>query len=311
MLITITVDSQKKKTLVVVVGPTAVGKTATAIFLAQHFKTEILSADSRQFYKEMTIGTAKPSLEELGAAVHHFIDSHSVHEEYSAGDYEREALSLLNRLFETHDVVIAVGGSGLFVRALTEGLDDLPKAPEGIRGQLNALFEEQGLSVLKQRLQEVDPGYYSIADIDNPQRVIRALEVYEATGKPMSYYQKRNFSQRPFDVITVGLNVERSKLYDRINLRVEQMIEMGLEEEVKSLLAYRHKPALLTVGYAEMFDFFEHKISFEEAVDKIKQNSRRYAKRQITWFKKYGGTTWFEPEDKDAIITFIETRVQR
>lgn len=304
-------EKQKKKTLVVVVGPTAVGKTATAIFLAQHFNTEILSADSRQFYKEMTIGTAKPNREELGAAVHHFVDSHSIDEEYSAGDYEREALRLLNRLFERHDVVIAVGGSGLFVRALTEGLDDLPKAPEGVREQLNASFEKHGLSVLKQRLQEVDPAYYSIADIDNPQRVIRALEVYEATGKPMSYFQKNKVSERFFDVVTVGLNMERSKLYDRINLRVVQMMEMGLEEEVKSLMAYRRKPALLTVGYAEMFDFFDRKISLKEAVDKIKQNSRRYAKRQITWFKKYGDTTWFEPEDKDAIIAFVEARIQK
>ncbi|WP_164108945.1 MULTISPECIES: tRNA (adenosine(37)-N6)-dimethylallyltransferase MiaA [Sphingobacterium] len=304
-------DNKNKKTLVVVVGPTAVGKTATAIFLAQHFKTEILSADSRQFYKEMTIGTAKPNFDELGSAVHHFIDSHSVDEEYSAGDYEREALALLDRLFEIHDVVIAVGGSGLFIRALTEGLDDLPKAPEGIRERLNALSEEQGLSVLKQRLQEVDPDYYAIADTDNPQRVIRALEVYEATGKPMSYYQKKIFSQRPFNVITIGLNVERSELYDRINLRVDQMIGMGLEEEAKSLIDYRYKPALLTVGYTEMFDFFDHKISFEEAVDKIKQNSRRYAKRQITWFKKYGNTTWFEPEDKDNIIGFIQARIKK
>lgn len=294
--------------MVVVVGPTAVGKTATAIFLAQHFNTEILSADSRQFYKEMTIGTAKPNAEELEAAVHHFIDSHSVAEEYSAGDYEREALTLLSRLFETHDIVIAVGGSGLFVRALTEGLDDLPKAPEGIREQLNALFEKQGLSVLKQRLQEVDPDYYAIADIDNPQRVIRALEVYEATGKPISYFQKNKVSERFFDVVTVGLNMERSQLYERINLRVDKMLEAGLEEEVKSLSSYRNKPALLTVGYAEMFDYFDRKISIEEAIDKIKQNSRRYAKRQITWFKKYGNTTWFEPETKDDVVAFIEAR---
>lgn len=301
-------NTQNKKTLVVVVGPTAVGKTATAIFLAKHFGTEILSADSRQFYREMTIGTAKPAPEEVNAAVHHFIDSHSVEEEYSAGDYERDALKVLDELFEIHDIVIAVGGSGLFVRALTEGLDDLPKAPEAIRNQLNVIFEKQGLAVLKERLLEVDPTYYAVSDVDNPQRVIRALEVYEATGMPLSHYQQRKAPKRPFNVITIGLNMERNKLYDRINLRVEQMIAMGLEEEVRSLTPYRNKPALLTVGYAELFDFFDGKLSREEAIEKIKQNSRRYAKRQITWFKKYGNTTWFEPADSEKILNYIENK---
>lgn len=292
------------------VGPTAVGKTATAIFLAQYFATEVLSADSRQFYREMSIGTAKPDSDELKAAVHHFIDSHSIEEEYSAGDYERDALALLNELFHKHDIVIAVGGSGLFVRALTEGLDDLPKAPEGVRDQLNEQFEREGLSPLKQRLLEVDPAYYEVADIDNPQRVIRALEVYEATGNPISYYQQNKVSERFFNVVTVGLNMDRSQLYDRINRRVDKMLEAGLEEEVKSLSSYRKKPALLTVGYAELFDYFDGKISLEKAVDKIKQNSRRYAKRQITWFKKYGNTTWFEPQELDSIIQFVEDKLK-
>lgn len=302
------ITSKKNKTLVVVVGPTAIGKTATAIFLAQHFNTEILSVDSRQFYKEMSIGTAKPDAEELTAAVHHFIDSHSVDTEYSAGDYERDALRVLDQLFEKTDVVIAVGGSGLFVRALTEGLDDLPKAPEPIRSQLNSVLEQEGLAVLKERLLQVDPTYYAVADIDNPQRVIRALEVYEATGMPMSHYQQNKAHERPFDVITIGLNMDREKLYERINWRVEQMIALGLEEEVRSLIPYRNKPSLLTVGYAEIFDFFDGKISRDEAIDKIKQNSRRYAKRQITWFKKYGNTTWFEPEDRAKISAFIEEK---
>ncbi|ERJ60602.1 tRNA (adenosine(37)-N6)-dimethylallyltransferase MiaA [Sphingobacterium paucimobilis] len=302
--------TQHKKTLVVVVGPTAVGKTATAIFLAQHFGTEILSVDSRQFYREMTIGTAKPDSEELEAAVHHFIDSHSIEQEYSAGDYERDALQLLSVLFQKQDVVVAVGGSGLFVRALTEGLDDLPKAPEGVRERLNAQHEKEGLTGLQQRLLEVDPVYYEMADIDNPQRVIRALEVYETTGNPMSYYQRNKVNERFFDVITVGLNMERAQLYERINERVDRMLEAGLEEEVKSLSDYRNKPALLTVGYAEMFDYFDGKIALEEAIEKIKQNSRRYAKRQITWFKKYGNTTWFDPTQRDSIIPFIEGRLR-
>lgn len=294
-----------KKTLVVVVGPTAVGKTATAILLAQHFNTEIISADSRQFYREMTIGTAKPDAEQLAAAPHHFINSHSIAQEYSAGDFERDALKLLDELFLTKDTVIMVGGSGLFVRAVCEGLDDLPKAPEGVRDALNKAFEEKGLEPLKARLRELDPAYYAVADIDNPQRVIRALEVYEATGNPMSFYQKKEQASRPFQVVTVGLNMDRPKLYERINLRVDNMLAAGLIDEVKSLEQYRHKPALLTVGYSEIFDYFDGDLSLEEAIDKIKQNSRRYAKRQITWFKKYGNTTWFEPHDLTGILHYI------
>jgi len=300
---------ENKKTLVVVVGPTAVGKTATAILLAQHFNTEIISADSRQFYREMNIGTAKPDAQELAAAPHHFINSHSVAEEYSAGDFERDALQLLDELFQTKDVVIMVGGSGLFVRAVCEGLDDLPKAPEGVREALNKSFEENGLESLKERLREIDPTYYAVADIDNPQRVIRALEVYEATGNPISFYQKKDLSQRPFNIVTIGLNMDREKLYERINLRVDKMMEAGLLEEVKSLAAYRYKPAMLTVGYSEIFDYLDGNCSQQEAIDKVKQNSRRYAKRQITWFKKYGNTTWFEPNQLEEILQFLKMKI--
>ncbi len=298
-----------QKTLAVVVGPTAVGKTATAIFLAQHFDTEIISADSRQFYREMSIGTAKPDADELKTAPHHFIDSHSIEEEYSAGDFEREALVLLDMLFQKQDVVIMVGGSGLFVRAVCEGLDDLPKAPQCVRDRLNHEFAERGLTPLQERLKQIDPSYYVVADIANPQRVIRALEVYEATGRPISQFQKQGTGKRPFQIITIGLHMEREKLYERINLRVDKMMEQGLLDEVKSLLPYRHKPALLTVGYAELFDYLDGKCSLEEAVDKIKQNSRRYAKRQITWFKKYGDTTWFDSTDREGICAFLEQKI--
>ncbi|RZF58157.1 tRNA (adenosine(37)-N6)-dimethylallyltransferase MiaA [Sphingobacterium corticibacterium] len=293
------------KRLIVVVGPTAVGKTTMGIALAKHFKTEIISADSRQFYKEMSIGTAKPDVNELTEAKHHFIDSHTIEEEYSAGDFERDALSLLDTLFEKHDVVVMVGGSGLFVRAVCEGLDDLPKAPAVVRERLNGIFERKGLESLQQKLKEVDPDYYHHADIHNPQRVIRALEVYEATGKPFSSYRVREMVERPFEIITVGLNMDRQMLYDRINLRVDMMIEKGLVNEVRSLLSYRNKPALLTVGYAEIFDFIDGEITLEEAIFRIKQNSRRYAKRQITWFKKYGNTVWFEPDDWKGILSFL------
>lgn len=296
----------KKKRLLVVVGPTAVGKTALAIRLAQYFKTEVLSADSRQFYREMTIGTAKPDAAEQQQAVHHFIDSHSIAEEYSAGDFERDALKLLADLFLHHDDVVLVGGSGLFVRALCEGLDNLPKAPIEVREKLNRLLQEEGLEALQKRLQEVDPAYYATADIQNPQRVVRALEVFEATGKPFSSFRQQEFLERPFEICNIGLNMERSELYDRINRRVDHMMDSGLLEEVKSLLPYRNKPALLTVGYAEIFDYLDGQCSLEEAVDRIKQNSRRYAKRQITWFKKHGNTCWFLPNAWNEILAYIE-----
>nr|WP_288810251.1 tRNA (adenosine(37)-N6)-dimethylallyltransferase MiaA [uncultured Sphingobacterium sp.] len=298
-----------KKTLIAIVGPTAVGKTAMAISLAQYFKTEIISADSRQFYREMNIGTAKPDAEELAAAPHHFINSHSIAQDYSAGDFEREALRLLDKLFEQHDVVVMVGGSGLFIRALCEGLDDLPKAGEEVRERLNNEMAQLGIEKMKERLKAIDPAYYQVADVDNPQRVVRALEVFEATGNPMSFYHKKDVDKRPFNILTIGLNMERSQLYERINLRVDRMMETGLLEEVKSLLQFRSKPALLTVGYAELFDYLDGNISLEDAVDKIKQNSRRYAKRQITWFKKYGDTSWFQPTETAAIITFINSKL--
>ena len=296
-----------KKRLIVVVGPTAVGKTAMGIQLANHYGTEIISADSRQFYQEMTIGTAKPDAAERAQAKHHFIDSHSIAEDYSAGDFERDALKKLNEIFAQHDVAVMVGGSGLFVRAVCEGLDNLPKAPAEIRDKLNATFEAEGIAPLQERLKEVDPAYYATVDLSNSQRVIRALEVYEATGNPFSSYHVSDLASRPFEVVTIGLNMDRAKLYDRINLRVDLMLQNGLLAEVESLQDYKHKPALQTVGYAEIFDYLDGKLTLAEAVDKVKQHSRQYAKRQITWFKKYGNTTWFEPQDVADIIQFLES----
>ncbi|MGE8380319.1 MAG: tRNA (adenosine(37)-N6)-dimethylallyltransferase MiaA, partial [Sphingobacterium sp.] len=236
-------------------------------------------------------------------------NSHSITQDYSAGDFEREALHKLDDLFRQHDVVVMVGGSGLFVRALCEGLDDLPKAGDEVRERLNNEMAQLGLEQMKERLKTIDPAYYQISDMDNPQRVVRALEVFEATGKPMSFYHKKNLSKRPFDILTIGLNMERPQLYERINLRVERMMEMGLLEEVKSLFPFRNKPALLTVGYAELFDYLDGNISLEEAVERIKQNSRRYAKRQITWFKKYGNTSWFQPDETGTVIDFINAKL--
>lgn len=298
-----------KKKLIVVVGPTAVGKTTMAIQLAQHFNTEIISADSRQFYREMSVGTAKPSANELMQAKHHFIDSHSISEEYSAGDFERDALLRLEALFKEHDEVVMVGGSGLFIRAVCEGLDNLPKAPPEIRDSLNALFQKEGIVPLQTRLKEIDPIYYNSTDIQNPQRVIRAIEVFETTGKPISEFQKSSTTERGFQVITIGLNMERALLYDRINRRVDKMIGMGLISEVESLVSYRHMGALRTVGYAEIFDYIDNKISLPEAVSLVKQNSRRYAKRQITWFKKYGNTSWFSPTDWESILVYLKEQL--
>lgn len=298
---------QHNKTLIAIVGPTAVGKTAMAIELAQYFDAEIISADSRQFYREMNIGTAKPTAFELSQAPHHFIDSHSIEEDYSAGDFERDALAMIDTLFQKKDVVIMVGGSGLFVRAVCEGLDNLPKALPETRERLNNRFDDEGIVPLQAYLKEVDPVYYDQVDILNVQRVIRALEVYETTGLPFSNFLQNTKAQRPFEIITIGLTMDRATLYERINMRVDLMIKDGLLDEVKSLTSFKHKPALMTVGYSELFDFLEAKISWEEAIDKVKQNSRRYAKRQLTWFKKDKSTVWFDPKDKKQIIDYIQS----
>lgn len=293
------------KTLFVIVGPTAIGKTAMAIAVAKALNTVILSADSRQFYREMSIGTAKPSPSELAAVPHYFIDTLSIHEDYSAGDYEQDALNVLDTLFAKHDQAVLVGGSGLFVDAVCVGLDQLPKPVPGVRDQLNAWHEEAGLEPLQERLREVDPTYYAEVDIHNSQRVIRALEVYESTGKPFSSFRQRDLAKRPFRTVFIGLNTERSTVYERINTRVDQMIENGLLDEAKALYPFRNRPPLLTVGYAELFDYFDGKTSLETAVDRIKQNTRRFAKRQLTWFRRQEDTKWFEPGETDAILAHI------
>jgi len=297
------------KTLVCVVGPTAVGKTAVGIQLARHFKTAVVSADSRQFYREMTIGTAKPSDEELAEVPHYFINSHHITEDYSAGDFERDAVALLETLFSHHNVVVLVGGSGLFVRAVCEGLDDLPKPLPGLRDRLNELYRQQGLAPLQAMLEKVDPDYFQEMDRQNPQRVIRALEVWESTGKPFSYFRRGNMMKRPFGVLSVGLDTDRERLYQRINARVDAMMAAGLLDEVRSLLPYRAKPPLQTVGYAELFDYLDGKCTLEDAVDSIKQHTRRYAKRQLTWFRKHGATVWFAPDDTDGIIAYVSSRI--
>lgn len=293
------------KTLIAIVGPTAIGKTALSIKIAQAYQTAIISADSRQFYREMSIGTAKPTNAELAAAPHYFINSLHIDDPYSAGDFERDALITINKLFGEKDVVVMVGGSGLFVNAVCDGLDDLPKARQGIREKLNQRYQAEGLATLQQQLKQIDPDYFREVDIQNPQRVIRALEVYESTGKPFSFYRKKSQSKRPFRILKIGLNDDRAVLYNRINNRVEDMMQAGLLDEVKQLFPKRHLPPLLTVGYAELFDYLEGKYDLSEAVEKIKQHTRQYAKRQITWFKKDKDTHWFKPQDEVHLFDFL------
>ncbi|HEY4324201.1 MAG TPA: tRNA (adenosine(37)-N6)-dimethylallyltransferase MiaA [Mucilaginibacter sp.] len=296
------------KTLIVVAGPTAVGKTAAAIQLANYYKTVIVSADSRQFYREMSIGTAKPTDEELAAAKHYFINSHSITESFTAGDYEKQCLALLAELFKIHDIIILVGGSGLFIKAVCEGFDEFPDPKPGVRNKLNRELEEKGINFLQEKLKSVDPLYYQQVDLNNPQRLIRALEVFESTGVPFSSYRRSVSSDRPFRIIKIGLSLPRDILYQRINDRVDIMMQNGLLDEAEALQPYRHSNALNTVGYSELFDYFDGKTDLKNAVELIKQNTRRFAKRQLTWLKKDTGIKWVEA-DKTDLIKLITTKL--
>ncbi|WPU95827.1 tRNA (adenosine(37)-N6)-dimethylallyltransferase MiaA [Mucilaginibacter sabulilitoris] len=289
------------KTLIVVAGPTAVGKTAAAIELAKHFNTVVVSADSRQFFREMAIGTAKPNAAELAAVKHYFIDSHSIAEPFSVGDFEKQGLALLDELFKTHHHVVLAGGSGLYIKAICEGFDELPTTDPAIREKLNRELEETGIASLQQKLKLADPDYYNEVDLGNPQRIIRALEVFESSGKPISSYRQATVNKRPFRIIKLALNLPREVLYNRINERVDVMIQQGLLAEVKALLPHRHLNALNTVGYTELFDYFDGKTSLEKAIEMIKQNTRRFAKRQLTWFRKDSSFHWFQASDADVI----------
>ncbi len=288
--------------LVCVVGPTAIGKTRLAIELANAFDTEILSADSRQFFKEMKIGTAVPLKQELEQAKHHFIQNKSIHEFYSVGDFERDALTLLKKLFEQHPVVIMVGGSGLYVDAVIKGLDDFPEVTESGRQELNEAFKKHGIEPLQEELQKKDPDYFKEVDIQNPQRVIRALEVIRSSEKPFSSFRKNRTVNRPFRSLYIGLEAPREVVYDRINQRVDLMMEEGLLDEAKSLLPYKELNALQTVGYRELFDFLEDHCTLEEAIEAIKRNTRRFAKRQGTWFRKNPQIHWFNFDEPSVPI---------
>lgn len=300
-----------KKRLISIVGPTAVGKTKLAIEIAKAFNSEIISADSRQFYREMNIGTAKPGEDELKQVTHHFINSHSISEDLSAGDYERQAITLLQDLFNTGtENLVLVGGSGLYINAVLYGLDDLPKDPV-IKNRLIKEFEANGLINLNEELKAKDPEYYELVDLSNPVRVIRALEVINTSGNKYSSLRNSEIKPRNFDNIIIGLELPRKELYDRINRRVDNMINSGLENEALLLSPYQNKNSLKTVGYKEWFAFFNEERTRDETISLIKRNSRRYAKRQLTWFKKKPDIRWFRPRESDQIIQYISSIINR
>lgn len=295
----------QKKKVIIVEGPTAVGKTGVAIRLALHFKTVIISADSRQCYKEMNIGVARPSVEELDTVPHYFIATHSVAEEVNAATFENYALNLLNELFLDHDVVIMAGGTGLYIKAFCEGLDNIPEIPAAIRETIVKNYEEKGMHWLQQQVQQADPEFYSSGEIQNPQRLMRALEVVQHAGQSILNFRKGEKKQRNFEIIKIGLELPREILVENINKRVDEMIQHGLVAEVKSLLPYRNLNALNTVGYSEIFEYLDGKLSLPEAVERIKINTRQYAKRQMTWFKKDKEVKWFSPFQYKEIIAAI------
>jgi tRNA dimethylallyltransferase len=297
------------KYLIVIGGATATGKTALAIWLARQLETEIISADSRQFYRGMDIGTAKPNKEEQSVVRHHLIDSLDVEEPYSAGDFERDALYVLENIFSQRNTAILTGGSGLFIQAVCEGLDDFPDVSAADRQWVEDGIAQGGLPWLQEQVEREDPAYFQQVDRMNPARLRRALEIIRAGGRPYSSFLDKPKSARPFQIIYLLLDLPRPLLYERINTRVDAMVTAGLEEEARKLLPYRHLPALRTVGYEEWFDYFDGKTDRQTAIDKIKQHTRNYAKRQATWFRKHGAWQVFGPEEREAVLQFVKSQI--
>lgn len=298
-----------KKTLLVLLGPTGVGKSQLSVRLAHYFHTEIISSDSRQFYRELSIGTAVPPIADRTNVKHHLIHTHSIHDYYSASHFGEDVLQILEQLFQEKDTVIMTGGSMLYIDAVCHGMDDLPDADHGLRAELTRDFEEKGLEHLRLQLKQLDPDYYSVVDLKNQKRLLHALEVCLVTGKPYSTFRTNPKKERPFRSVKVGLNLDRHELYERINRRVEQMMEEGLEEEARRVYPLRHLNSLNTVGYKELFSWFDGAISKEKAVELIKRNSRRYARRQLTWFRRDEEITWFRPEQEQEMIDFIQNQL--
>lgn len=290
------------KHLIVLAGPTASGKTATAIKLAKAFDAEIISADSRQFYKELSIGTAAPTAEELSQVKHHFVHNLSIEDKYDVADYERDVLDFLKQYFKTKDIAIMTGGSGLFIDAVCNGLDEMPDISEEVRNRVSKMLETDGLEGLQKEVERVDNDYFQVVDKQNPRRLQRALEVYYQTGKPYSTFRQRNVAKRDFDIVKLAILWDRDKLIERINLRVEMMMRQGLLDEVKSVYPKRHLNSLNTVGYKELFDYLDGKCALEQAVEQIKINTRQYAKRQMTWLRKNNDYQWFTIDEIDNVI---------
>jgi tRNA dimethylallyltransferase len=302
-------STSMENTCIIIVGPTAVGKTSLAIRVAQHFGTEIISCDSRQCYREMTIGVAKPSDEELQQVKHYFVNSHSIHEDVNAAVFEQYALDTVKDMFQRHKVAVMVGGTGLYVKAFCEGMDSMPPIAPELRKQIMDEYEQQGLSWLQQEVADKDPLYYSTGETQNPQRLMRALEVKLATGQSIRQYQQGKKASRDFRIVKIGLELPKESLHDNINRRVEIMMQQGLLEEVKSLLPWRHLNALQTVGYTELFNYLDSTSSLNAAVEFIQRNTRQYAKRQMTWFRKSADTQWFSPKNDAAIIEYCQQAI--
>ena len=297
------------KTVIIITGPTASGKTELAIRVAKHFNTSIISADSRQCFRELNIGVAKPSPAQLREVKHEFINSHSIREEVNAAIFESLALKWCEELFSTHDAVVMVGGTGLYIRAFRDGLDEIPVVSEGIRDQIAGLYREKGLQGLRDLARDTDPDYFTSGEIANPQRLMRALEVIKSTGRSILTFQQKQKKPRPFQIIEFSIRVPRNELYKRINERVDLMISEGLLDEVKSLFPYRHLNALQTVGYSELFDYLQGKMGLDESISRIKQNTRHYAKRQVTWLNKNKELIWLDGDYlKNLLSAFTKTR---
>lgn len=295
----------QQKKLIVIAGPTAVGKTSLALNLAQRLQTEIISADSRQIFKELKIGTAKPTEKELAMVPHHFINIKSIDEEYDAGQFGRDALVLVNSLFKQYDNLLVCGGSGLYIKSLTEGFDDMPVIPEGVREEINQSYREKGLAWLQERVQEADPEYYAMLDKQNPHRLIRALEIYLVSGRSVGAWRNKEKRKHEFQILKIGIELSREDLYKRIDTRMDEMIAVGLFEEAEQFFPQRNEQALQTVGYREIFGFLEGLYDKEEAIRLLKRNTRHYAKRQLTWFKKDKEINWFFADQVEEIYNFI------
>ena len=297
------------KYLILIAGPTAVGKTQLSLSIAKQYKTDIISCDSRQFYKEMSIGTAVPNTDELSRIKHHFIQNLSIEDNYSIGQFERDALAKIKTLHENNNVVVMVGGSGMYIDAVCKGLDDFPPVPDSIREELNLRHQNEGLDVLKEELMKLDPDYHELVDSSNPHRIIRAIEVCMVSGKPFSSFRKQQAKKRNFKTVKIILNREREELYSRIDKRVDEMMTEGLLEEVKKLYDYKDCNALQTVGYKELFAYFDGEWDLETAIEEIKKNTRRYAKRQMTWFRRDPSNHFFKPENESEIMAYLKENI--